>query len=120
GGRAAGRVVPGGSRRGKRLGEGGMGAVWLADHVTLRSRVAIKLLHPTVLDREDGLARFNREAQAAGMLRSPHVVQILDHGVDEGVPFIAMELLEGESLAARLGRGATLSLAQTARLVTHV
>jgi serine/threonine-protein kinase len=117
---AAGHVVSGRYRLVTRLGAGGMGAVWLADHVTLRSQVAIKLLHRTVLDSEDGLKRFLREAQAAAMLRSPHVVQILDHGVDEGVPYIAMELLDGESLAARLARASTLSLGEIARLVTHV
>ena len=117
---AEGYVVSGRYRLLKRLGEGGMGAVWLADHVTLRSKVAIKLLHPSLLDTDDGMKRFLREAQAAALLRSPHVVQILDHGVDGGIPYIAMELLEGESLAARLARVSKLTLPQTARLVTHV
>ncbi len=96
-----------------------MGAVWVADDVTLHSQVAIKLLHGSV-QSEDGLKRFLREAQAAARLRSPHVVQIIEHGVDDDVPFIAMELLEGESLASRLARLSTLSLAQTSRIVTHV
>ena len=117
---AEGYVVSGRYRLLKRLGEGGMGAVWLADHVTLRSKVAIKLLHPSLLDTDDGMKRFLREAQAAALLRSPHVVQILDHGVDAGIAYIAMELLEGESLAARLARVSKLSLPQTARLVTHI
>jgi serine/threonine protein kinase len=116
----AGHVVAERYRLVKRLGEGGMGAVWLADHVTLKSQVAIKLLHGTVQDSDDGLKRFLREAQAAAQLRSPHVVQILEHGVDGNVPFIAMELLEGESLATRLARLSTLSLGQTARIVTHI
>jgi serine/threonine protein kinase len=117
---SAGHVIAGRYRLVRRLGEGGMGTVWLADHVTLHSKVAIKLLHSAGLDSEDGLKRFLREAQAAAQLRSPHVVQILEHGVDEGIPFIAMELLEGESLATRLARLSTLSVAQTARIVTHV
>jgi serine/threonine-protein kinase len=116
----AGHVVAGRYRLIAQLGQGGMGSVWRADHVTLRSAVAVKLLHRGMLDDEDGLRRFLAEAQAAAMLRSPHVVQILDHGVDEGTPYIAMELLEGESLASRLAKVRTLSLGQTARLVTHV
>ena len=94
-----------------------MGTVWVADDVTLHSQVAIKLLHGS---SEDGLKRFLGEAQAAARLRSPHVVQIIEHGVDGDAPFIAMELLEGESLATRLARLSTLSLAQTSRIVTHV
>jgi eukaryotic-like serine/threonine-protein kinase len=116
----AGHVVGGRYRLVRRLGEGGMGAVWLADHVTLKSQVALKLLHGEVQESDDGIKRFLREAQAAAQLRSPHVVQILEHGVDGNVPFIAMELLDGESLATRLARLSTLSLAQTARVVTHV
>jgi serine/threonine-protein kinase len=118
----AGQVVAGRYRLVELLGQGGMGAVWRADHVTLRSHVAVKLLHKSMLDgdSDDGLKRFLAEAQAAALLRSPHVVQILDHGVDEGTPYIAMELLDGESLASRLASVTTLSLSQTARLVTHV
>src|SRR5579859_5889522 len=98
---AAGHVVGGRYRLIEPLGEGGMGAVWRADHVTLRSHVAVKFLRKELLASDHGLKRFLAEAQAAAKLRSPHVVQILDHGVDDGVPYIAMELLEGESLAAR-------------------
>jgi serine/threonine-protein kinase len=116
----AGHVVAGRYRLVELLGQGGMGSVWRADHVTLRSHVAVKLLHKSMLDSEDGLRRFLAEAQAAALLRSPHVVQILDHGVDEGTPYIAMELLDGENLASRLATVTTLSLSQTARLVTHV
>jgi serine/threonine protein kinase len=112
-----GHVVAARYRLVRRFGEGGMGTVWVADDLTLHSQVAIKLLHSHT---EDGLKRFLREAQAAARLRSPHVVQIIEHGVDGDAPFIAMELLEGESLAARLGRLSTLPLAQTARIVTHV
>jgi serine/threonine-protein kinase len=96
-----------------------MGSVWRAQHLTLRSPVAIKLIDPSLASSEEALARFLREAQAAASLRSPHVVQILDHGVDAGVPYIAMELLDGESLADRLTRKGKLSLAETARFMTH-
>jgi serine/threonine-protein kinase len=86
------------------LGAGGMGSVWLARHVDLDSLVAVKLMGKEVAATPAGTERFLREARTAASLRSPHVVQILDYGLHEGVPFIAMELLEGESLAARLAR----------------
>src|SRR4051812_25510520 len=102
-------VLPGAVLAGKytlerKLGQGGMGAVWRAEHVHLRSPVAIKLIDEQIAQHPEALARFMREAQAAAALRSPHVVQILDYGADRGVPYIAMELLEGESLADRLAR----------------
>jgi len=104
------------------IGRGGMGAVWKAEHLDLRAPVAIKLIDPTLAGELEAGGRFLREAQSAAVLRSPHVVQILDYGVDEKtrIPFIAMELLEGESLAARLQRVQRLSPVAAARIVTHV
>ena len=104
------------------IGRGGMGAVWKAEHLDLRAPVAIKLMDPTLAAGLEASRRFLREAQSAAALRSPHVVQILDYGVDEAtrIPFIAMELMEGESLAARLQRVQRLSPAEAARIVTHV
>jgi serine/threonine-protein kinase len=114
------QILSGKYRLERELGRGGMGSVWLAEHLTLRSPVAIKLIDPGIAENPEALARFLREAQAAASLRSPHVVQILDHGVDNGVPFIVMELLEGESLASRLERVHRLSPAETARILTQV
>ncbi len=102
------------------LGQGGMGSVWRALHLTLNSPVAIKLIDPSIAASENALARFLREAQAAAALRSPHVVQTLDYGVHDGIPFIAMELMEGESLADRLKRVGRLSPAETAKFLMHV
>jgi Protein kinase domain len=101
------------------LGKGGMGSVWLAHHLTLQSPVAIKLIDPQIASNPEALGRFMREARAAAALRSPHVVQILDHGIDGTTPYIAMELLEGESLAARLRKVGHLSPVDTARILTH-
>jgi eukaryotic-like serine/threonine-protein kinase len=97
-----------------------MGSVWLAQHLTLRSPVAIKLIDPEIAQNPEALSRFLREAQSAASLRSPHVVQILDHGVDQGVPFIVMELLDGESLASRLEHVRRLSPTDTSRILTQV
>ncbi|MEY2932983.1 MAG: hypothetical protein RL033_3732, partial [Pseudomonadota bacterium] len=74
---------------------GGMGTVWIAEHLSLRSAVAVKLLSREIAETEEGEQRFLREARTAASLRSPHVVQILDHGVDAGTPYIVMELLDG-------------------------
>ncbi|HWA78017.1 MAG TPA: serine/threonine-protein kinase [Polyangiaceae bacterium] len=84
------------------LGRGGMGSVWVADHLALRSRVAVKVIDPVFALNPKAQRRFEQEAQAAASLRSPHVVQVLDFGVDQGSPYLVMELLEGESLASRL------------------
>ena len=78
--------------------------MWLAEHLTLRSHVAVKLIKPTLAASPEVVRRFEREARAAASLRSPHVVQVLDFGVDKGSPYLVMEYLSGESLGARLGR----------------
>ncbi len=94
--------------------------MWRAQHLSLGSEVAIKLIDPTVAGNTDIRTRFMREAQAAAQLRSPHVVQVLDYGVEEEVPFIAMELMAGESLAERLDRVGRLSPEATVQIVTEV
>ena len=84
------------------IGRGAMGAVWRAAHLRLNSPVAIKFLNPAIADDPEMLERFMREAQSAALVRSTHVVQIFDYGVERGAPYIAMELLVGESLEHRL------------------
>src|SRR5258705_11854359 len=92
-----GAVVAGKYRLIRQLGKGGMGSVWYAEHLTLESPVAVKLIDPEIATNPEALSRFLREAKAAASLRSPHVVQILDHGVDGDMPYIAIEILAGES-----------------------
>jgi serine/threonine protein kinase len=101
------------------IGVGGMGEVWRALHLTLNAHVAIKFIHTHLNAATDASGRFMREAQAAAALRSPHVVQILDYGVDGTLAYMVMELLEGESLAARLQRP-LVQPAELARIMTHV
>jgi eukaryotic-like serine/threonine-protein kinase len=115
-----GQILAGRFRLIDKLGEGGFGTIWRAEHMVLCAPVAVKVIDRDVSNDEEALSRFMREAQAAATLRSPHVVQILDYGVDEGVPFIAMELLEGETLAHRLGRVHRLSALDTAHIVSQV
>src|SRR5688572_19460992 len=80
----------------QRLGAGGMGEVWRAEHVVTGRHVALKLLRG-VSHSDAELLRFEREARAIGRLSSRHVVQVLDAGVDRtrAVPYIALELLNG-------------------------
>jgi eukaryotic-like serine/threonine-protein kinase len=118
--RDEGRVLAGKYRLLDLIGRGGMGAVWRADHLILEARVAIKLLRDEIALHPRAMARFVEEAKAAAKLRSPHVVQILDYGVDDDLAFICMELLEGESLGERLARSGPLAPSDVARVVRHV
>jgi serine/threonine protein kinase len=88
----------------RELGRGGMGSVWRAHHLRLDIPCAIKFIHGDESSMPELRARFEREARAAAKLRSPNVVQMLDHGEWEGTPYLVMELLEGEDLAHRLER----------------
>ncbi len=99
-----------------------MGSVWRAEHLAWQAPVAIKVMTRDVADHPDALARFEREVQLAAGLRSPHVVQVLDHGIDAATqtPFIAMELLEGESLARRLKRAGRLHPSETFQIVSQL
>jgi serine/threonine protein kinase/tetratricopeptide (TPR) repeat protein len=91
------------------LGEGGMGVVYRARDERLGREVALKMIHSRAVD-EHARQRFWREARAAASLSHPAICQIHEIGEDDGELFIAMELLEGETLAGRITRGA-LSLA---------
>jgi len=100
------------------LDRGGMGTVWVAEHRGLNTHVAVKFVAEKLAKDPAMTARFALEAQAAAQIKSPHVVQVFDHGTtDDGVPYIVMELLEGEDLADRIRRRGTLDLRETALLV---
>jgi serine/threonine-protein kinase len=93
------------------LGEGGMGAVYLAEHPAIGRRVAVKVLHKNYIRDENLLTRFLNEARAANAIRHPNIIEILDSGtIADGTPFLVMELLEGESLGARIRRVGALPL----------
>jgi Tol biopolymer transport system component len=85
-----------------RLGAGGMGEVYRARDVRLGRDVAIKVLPPSVAGVPDALARFEREARAVAALSHPNILAIYDFGSDRGVAYAVMELLDGETLRARL------------------
>ena len=87
------------------LGTGGMGEVYRAHDSRLGRDVAVKILRRTANDPES-VTRFSREARAAGGLNHPHIVTVFDVGTADGVPYLVTEVLEGETLRARLDRGA--------------
>ncbi len=93
------------------LGEGGMGKVYVAVQSSVDREVALKVLHPESLKDSKRVARFYREAKAASQLNNPHVVRLYDFGVDDDtdMPFIAMELLHGQTLEDRLNNGGPVS-----------
>jgi serine/threonine-protein kinase len=98
-------VIDGKYRIVRLLGKGGMGAVYEGENVRIRRRVAIKVLHAGIAEDQTFVQRFEREAQAAGRIGSPHIVEVLDLGdLPSGDRFMVMEYLEGESLRARLTR----------------
>lgn len=115
-----GRVLAGRYQLTSILGEGGMGSVWRAHDRTLGVDVAIKMIDQRFVASHEALTRFHREARAAAALRSTYVVQVLDYGVDCETPFIAMELLQGESLGQRLAREGRLKPGQASLILTQV
>ncbi len=87
----------------RKLGEGGMGAVFQAVQAPIERAVAVKTLHSSHARNEPMVARFLNEAKALGKLQHPNVVQVIDYGTSsDGTPYLVMEFLRGESLAKRL------------------
>lgn len=106
------------------LGRGGMAQVYRAYHPQLDRQVAIKVLRSELIDDGSFLSRFRREAQAIAALRHPHIVQVYDFDVQNGVPYMVMELLEGDTLKTRLHdyrvRGKRMPLGETVRILLDV
>jgi serine/threonine-protein kinase len=94
----------------RKLGEGGMGAVYLARHIVLEKQVALKILHGEFSHRPDLVERFLHEAKAAARIRHEHVIDISDFGqTSTGNPFFCMELLSGSDLANELKKSGALA-----------
>ncbi|HSV14907.1 MAG TPA: protein kinase, partial [Tepidisphaeraceae bacterium] len=85
------------------IGSGGMGEVYCARDTKLDREVAIKVLPEALVRDADRLARFQREAKALAALSHPNICTIHDVGEDRGIPYIAMELMEGRTLQERIG-----------------
>lgn len=116
----AGTTLGGKYRLEKMIAKGGMGSVWLGVHLALGVNVAIKFMDP-VLAETASYASFEREARAAAQLRNEHIVRIYDHGIDkEGLPYLVMEYLGGESLGARIDEKGAFSAPDVAAIVDQV
>jgi eukaryotic-like serine/threonine-protein kinase len=111
-------LLDGRYRLSRLLGEGGMGAVYLAEHVILGRQVAIKFLLADHASKADMIGRFHREARAAAAIHHRNIIEVFDVGVSaQGDPFLVMEYLEGESLAALLKRAGPLNLSETCAIL---
>jgi serine/threonine-protein kinase len=116
-----GLVIAGKYRLEQEIGRGSMGTVYRAQHVSLGTRFAIKLISSEYSQSQDARKRFSVEAKAVAKLRSRHVVQVYDDGeTPEGNPYIVLEYLDGESLEQRLEREHDLPLADAVRVASHV
>jgi eukaryotic-like serine/threonine-protein kinase len=105
----------------KKLGEGGMGQVYLAEHVKMGRRSAIKVMNPAMVHDPDAVARFNREAANASRITHPNVCAIYDFGeTGDGLIYLAMEFIEGEPLTDLLKREGSLPTVRAVQIFTQV
>jgi serine/threonine protein kinase len=116
----AGQVIGERYRLEELLERGAMGSVWRAEQIRLRAPAAIKFLDPSLIGDPQMRDRFMQEARSAAAVRSVNVVQIFDYGTDGDVPYIAMELLEGENLGARLASRGTLTPSELNKIFGEV
>ena len=107
-----GTLLSGRFRLDERVGSGGMSTVYRAFDEKLERAVAIKVLHSAISSEDDQLERFRREARAAARLSHPNVVNVIDAGEDDGVPYIVFEYVEGETLKERIRRVGRLPSAE--------
>jgi eukaryotic-like serine/threonine-protein kinase len=113
-----GTVIAGKFRILRLLGMGGMGAVYEIEHELTKHRRALKMLHAQFRAYPNVIARFLREASAAGRIGNPHIIETFDAGeLESGEPYLIMEYLEGETLSDRLGRSGRLNLDELVELI---
>jgi len=103
------------------LGEGGMGTVFEAEHITIGRSVAVKVLHPQQARKKDAVKRFHQEARAAGAIGHPNICEVYDLGtLDDGSPYLVMEKLVGETLADRIASEGGLPFDDVIDVLTQV
>jgi len=103
------------------LGEGGMGTVFEAEHLTIGRSVAVKVLHPNQARKKDAVRRFHQEARAAGAIGHPNICEVYDLGtLEDGSPYLVMEKLVGETLAERIAAEGGLPFEDVIDILTQV
>jgi len=104
----------------KRIGEGGMGRVYLGEHVKMNRQCAIKVMSPALVNDAESAARFAREASNAARIIHPNVAAVFDYGESDGLIYLVMEFVDGEPLARVLTREAPLALDRALDLASQI
>lgn len=117
---APGARIAGKYRVRRRIGQGGMGNVYEAEEESSGRIVAVKCMHTHLTTDTVAVARFHREARAAAASRHPHVVEVFDAGVENAMPFLVMEYVEGESAADRIRRVGPLPVVEACAIAVQV
>ncbi len=104
----------------KRIGEGGMGRVYLGEHVKMNRQCAIKVMSPSLVNDAESSARFGREASNAARIIHPNVAAVFDYGESEGVIYLVMEFVDGEPLSRILKREAPLGLERAIDIASQI
>ena len=116
-----GRIIAGRYRVLRQIGEGGMGRVYLAEHIKMGRRCAFKVLAHALVSDAEAIGRFNREAMNASRILHPNVAAVYDFGeASDGLVYLAMELVEGEPLSAVCARATVLSAERTIDIASQV
>jgi len=104
----------------RKLGEGGMGEVYLAEHIRMKRKVAVKVMRAWLTKDPAAIGRFHREAENASQITHPNVAGVYDFGeTDQGLVYLAMEFVEGESLTALLEREKVLNHIRASDIVSQ-
>jgi serine/threonine-protein kinase len=104
----------------EKIGEGGMGSVYRGVQVSLNRPVAVKLLPESLAKNKSFVERFHREARAAAALNHPNIIQVFDAGEQDGTHYFAMELVDGETVAAKVERGGPMPEAEAVAVAMSV
>src|SRR5688572_373592 len=115
-----GQLINGKYRVVRLIGEGGMGSVYEAHHELLGSAVALKFLHQELAEEFSLKERFLQEAHVSATIQNPHIVRVLDVDVTNGVPFLVMDLLQGQPLQRKLSARGRFSVDEALGYVQQI